>query len=179
VRCQHTLRLSGVIGRAGRRIFPTPAESPNGTLASRVGPSLSTPTSMYPRENEYLLRCLRSTRAWHSRFRGADLARDRNWLQRMGWQYIMRALVPIIPLARSLERSAGDLLWLLTAPDVRHLSGSYVDGRSKQPGSPESRDQAKIARGMEVANRLISDRLTARSAPPRIQIRELCFVQSA
>jgi NAD(P)-dependent dehydrogenase (short-subunit alcohol dehydrogenase family) len=92
---------------------------------------------------------------------GTNLARDRDWPQRMGWQYIMRALVPIIPLARSLERSAGDLLWLLTAPDVRRLSGSYIDGRSKQPGSPESRDQAKIAHAMEVANQLISDRLTA------------------
>jgi NAD(P)-dependent dehydrogenase (short-subunit alcohol dehydrogenase family) len=95
---------------------------------------------------------------------GTDLARDRNWLQRMGWQYIMPALLPIIPLARSLERSAGDLLWLLTAPDVRRLSGSYIDGRSTQPGSPESRDQAKIARAMEVANLLISDRLSAQGA---------------
>src|SRR5262245_18364286 len=92
---------------------------------------------------------------------GTDLARDRNWLQQMGWQFIMPALLPIIPLARSLERSAGDLLWLLTAPDVRRLSGSYIDGRSTQPGSAESRDQAKIARAIEVANLLISDRLSA------------------
>jgi NAD(P)-dependent dehydrogenase (short-subunit alcohol dehydrogenase family) len=95
---------------------------------------------------------------------GTDLARDRNWLQQMGWQYIMPALLPIIPLARSLERSAGDLLWLLTAPNVRRLSGSYIDGRLTQPGSPESRDQAKIARAMEVANLLISDRLSAQGA---------------
>ena len=67
VRCQHTLRLSGVIGRAGRRIFSRrPRRAPMAPPASRVGPSLSTQTRMYPRGNEYLLHCLRSIRAWHA-----------------------------------------------------------------------------------------------------------------
>ena len=40
---------------------------------------------------------------------GTELARDRNWLQRVGWKYIMPALVPILPGVRSVEHSSSDL----------------------------------------------------------------------
>jgi NAD(P)-dependent dehydrogenase (short-subunit alcohol dehydrogenase family) len=90
---------------------------------------------------------------------GTELARDRNWLQRLGWKYIMPALAPVLPGARSLTRSSSDLFWLLTEADAKPLSGSYVDGRRPQPGSEESRDRAKIARTIEVATCLINERL--------------------
>jgi hypothetical protein len=41
------------------------------------------------------------------------------------------------------------------------MTGSYVDGREVQPGSRESRDWVKIARTMDVARLLISERLNA------------------
>ena len=49
-----------------------------------------------------------------------------------------------------------DLLWLMTEADGRCLSGHYVDGRVAQPGSEESRDEAKIARVVEVGHALLA-----------------------
>jgi NAD(P)-dependent dehydrogenase (short-subunit alcohol dehydrogenase family) len=90
---------------------------------------------------------------------GTEIARGRNVLQQLGWKYLMPALTPVLPGARSIERSSSDLLWLLTTADAQSLSGSYVDGRTKQPGSSESRDRAKIERAMQVAKLLIDERL--------------------
>jgi NAD(P)-dependent dehydrogenase (short-subunit alcohol dehydrogenase family) len=86
---------------------------------------------------------------------GTDLGRDRNWLQQLGFKYVLPVLAPIVPGARLLGRSAGDLLWLLTEADAQGLSGQYVDGRTPQPGSRESSDPAKIARAIEVAHALL------------------------
>jgi len=87
---------------------------------------------------------------------GTDIGRDRNWLQQLGWKYLMPLLVPILPGARGLGRSAGDLLWLISEADTVHLSGQYVDGRVTRPGSGESRDPAKIMRAVEVAREIIA-----------------------
>lgn len=87
---------------------------------------------------------------------GTELGRDRNWLQKLGWKYVMPALAPILPGARSLAQSSSDLLWLLTEADALALSGQYVDGRVPRPGSAESRDAAKIARSIEFAHTLVS-----------------------
>jgi NAD(P)-dependent dehydrogenase (short-subunit alcohol dehydrogenase family) len=87
---------------------------------------------------------------------GTEIGRDRNWLQRLGWKYLMPVLAPILPGARSLGRSAGDLLWLLTEADASGLSGGYIDGRTLQPGSEESRDPAKIARAIEAGKALLA-----------------------
>src|SRR5215468_1875586 len=97
---------------------------------------------------------------------GTEIARDRNWLQQLGWKHVMPAFAPILPGARSLEQSSSDLLWLLTEADVQSISGSYVDGREVQPGSKDSRDWSKIARAMEVARSLISKRLQANQRTP-------------
>ena len=86
---------------------------------------------------------------------GTEIGRDRNWLQQLGWKYVMPALAPILPGARALEQSASDLLWLLTEADAQSLSGQYVDGRLSQPGSKELRDRVKIGRAVEVANALV------------------------
>jgi NAD(P)-dependent dehydrogenase (short-subunit alcohol dehydrogenase family) len=91
---------------------------------------------------------------------GTEIGRDRNWLQQLGWKYVMPALTPILPGARLLAHSAGDLLWLLTEADARGLSGQYVDGRTVRPGSQESRDPVKIARAMEVARTLLALKLS-------------------
>jgi NAD(P)-dependent dehydrogenase (short-subunit alcohol dehydrogenase family) len=86
---------------------------------------------------------------------GTEIGRDRNWLQRLGWKYIMPGLAPILPGARSISRSASDLLWLVTEADALALSGQYIDGRVPQPGSEESRDAVKIARTVEVGHILL------------------------
>ena len=61
----------------------------------------------------------------------------------------MALLAPILPGARGLGRSAGDLVWLIAEADVAPLSGQYVDGRVPRPGSRESHDPAKITRAVE------------------------------
>jgi NAD(P)-dependent dehydrogenase (short-subunit alcohol dehydrogenase family) len=86
---------------------------------------------------------------------GTEIGRDRNWLQRLGWKYIMPLLAPVLPGARSLRQSASDLLWLVTEVDARSLSGQYIDGRVPRPGSSESRDAVKIARAVEIAHTLL------------------------
>jgi NAD(P)-dependent dehydrogenase (short-subunit alcohol dehydrogenase family) len=85
---------------------------------------------------------------------GTEIARDRNKLQQLGWKYVMPLLTPLLPGTRSLKKSASDLVWLMTEADGRRLSGHYVDGRVAQPGSAESRDEAKIARVVEVGHSL-------------------------
>src|SRR5262245_10829739 len=90
---------------------------------------------------------------------GTEIARDRNWMQRLGWKYVMPLLSPILPGTRSLRQSATDLLWLLTEADTQSMSGTYVDGRQMRHGSLESWDRAKIARSVEVAKLLINERL--------------------
>lgn len=87
---------------------------------------------------------------------GTGIGRDRNWLQQLAWKHVLPALAPILPGARALAQSASDLLWLLIGADAPLLSGQYVDGRVPRPGSTESRDPAKIARAMEVAQALVS-----------------------
>ena len=54
---------------------------------------------------------------------GTEIGRDRTWLQQLGWKYVMPLLAPILPGARGLGRSAGDLVWLITEADVAQLSG--------------------------------------------------------
>jgi hypothetical protein len=87
---------------------------------------------------------------------GTEIARDRNSLQQLGWKYILPLLTPLLPGARSLKRSASDLLWVMTEAEGQCLSGQYVDGRVAQPGSAESRDEAKIARVVEVGHSLLA-----------------------
>ncbi len=90
-----------------------------------------------------------------------NIARDRNFLQILGWKYIMPALTPILPGVRSMTQSSGDLLWLLTQADATALTGQYVDGRIVQPGSVNSRDRVKIERTMLVSRELIAAKIGA------------------
>lgn len=92
---------------------------------------------------------------------GTDIARERHPLQILGWKYLMPALAPILPGARSLARSAGDLLWLVTEADATRLHGQYVNGRRVEPGSDESRDVEKIAETVATSRALIARALAA------------------
>ncbi len=87
---------------------------------------------------------------------GTDIARERNVLQILAWKYLLPALAPILPGARSLSRTAGDLLWLVTEADAEALRGQYIDGRTINPGSDESRDAAKIESVVATSRGLIA-----------------------
>lgn len=87
---------------------------------------------------------------------GTDIARERNIFQILAWKYLLPALAPILPGARSLSRTAGDLLWLVTEADAEALRGAYVDGRTVEPGSEESRDAAKIEAVVSTSRGLIA-----------------------
>ena len=97
---------------------------------------------------------------------GTDIARERHPLQVLGWKYLMPLLVPILPGARSLERSAGDLLWLVTTADGAALNGHYVNGRQIEPGSDESRDLNKISAVVTFSRTLIAQHLSEPAVTP-------------
>ena len=88
---------------------------------------------------------------------GTGIARERNVLQILGWRYILPLLAPLLPGARSIDRSAGDLLWLATEADATALHGQYVNGRAPEPGSADSRDIAKIDSVMTLSHRLLGE----------------------
>lgn len=95
---------------------------------------------------------------------GTEIARERNFLQVLGWKYIMPILAPILPGARSMAHSAGDLIWIATEADGAAIHGQFVDGRVVQPGSEESRDDAKIARVIEVSRHILAQKLPSIAA---------------
>ncbi len=95
---------------------------------------------------------------------GTDIARERNMLQILLWKHLLPTLTPILPGARSLNRSAGDLLWLVTKADAEALRGQYVDGRTVQPGSDESRDTKKIEAIASYSRALIARHLAVSSS---------------
>lgn len=90
---------------------------------------------------------------------GTDIARERNIFQILSWKYLLPALAPILPGARSIGRSAGDLLWLVTEADAEALRGEYVDGRTVHASSAESRDQTKIEAVAGISRALIARHL--------------------
>ena len=75
------------------------------------------------------------------------------------WRTVLPVFVPVLPGVRSLARSSGDLAWLLTNKQFQSVSGSFFDGRRPSPGSPDSRDKAKISRLMDVSRSLIDQTL--------------------
>ncbi len=93
---------------------------------------------------------------------GTEIARDRNFLQLLGWKYVMPMLAPVLPWVRSIDQSAGDLAWLITQAPASILSGQYVDGREVAAGSADSRDATKIARVMAVSRQLLDAKKSAK-----------------
>lgn len=95
---------------------------------------------------------------------GTDIARERNFLQIFGWKFIMPILAPILPGVRSIRKSGGDLLWWIAEADMAKVSGQYVNGRTPEPGSAESRDPEKITSLIDVSQKLLRKHLA--DAPP-------------
>jgi NAD(P)-dependent dehydrogenase (short-subunit alcohol dehydrogenase family) len=98
---------------------------------------------------------------------GTDIARGRNVLQQWLWKYVLPLAAPILPGMRSMERSASDLVWLLTQADTSGHGGAYINGTREEPGSAESRDASKIARMRAVSERLIAQARSQRQVRTR------------
>ncbi len=88
---------------------------------------------------------------------GTDIARGRNAVQQWLWKTVLPLVAPVVPGMRSMERSASDLVWLLTAADTFGHGGAYINGTRQEPGSDDSRDPSKIARMRAVSERLIAE----------------------
>lgn len=99
---------------------------------------------------------------------GTDIARERNVLQILGWKYVMPLLAPLLPGARTMARSAGDLLWLTTDADLAALHGQYVNGRTPEPGSADSRDRHKIDSVMTLSHHLLAEQLAGHGREPAL-----------
>ena len=94
---------------------------------------------------------------------GTDIARDRGWLLHHGWKYVIPALAGVLPGTRSIETSANDLVWLATDELPCDISGCYVNGRRREPGSVESSDPEKIKRLIEVSRQICRERCSLRA----------------
>jgi NAD(P)-dependent dehydrogenase (short-subunit alcohol dehydrogenase family) len=90
---------------------------------------------------------------------GTEIVRHRDALQKFLWRHVAPVLAPIIPGMRHIDRSAGDLTWLLCDAYLKPASGSYFDGRRPVPGSKDSRDPDKIEQVMRVSRELIAKAL--------------------
>lgn len=58
------------------------------------------------------------------------------------------------PGAQSVTRSAADLAWLMTSPEVSEVTGAYFSGRRRHSSSKESYDQARATELWEVSTEL-------------------------
>jgi protochlorophyllide reductase len=59
---------------------------------------------------------------------GTALARDRNWLERLAWNTIMRAM----PGTSSARRSGRALAWIATTPSLAGTTDRYFDHRRRE-----------------------------------------------
>ena len=65
---------------------------------------------------------------------GTDIARERDILQHIMWRWLLPVLTPVLPGARSLARSSGDLAWLITEAQFQRISGSLFRWAAAQSG---------------------------------------------
>jgi NAD(P)-dependent dehydrogenase (short-subunit alcohol dehydrogenase family) len=83
---------------------------------------------------------------------------DRDWPQwtQFGYHAMAPVLVRLLPGARSVDRSAADLAWLMSAPEVARVTGGYFSGRRRHSSSAESYDRLRAAELWEVSAQLVA-----------------------
>ena len=69
------------------------------------------------------------------------------------------------PVARSPEKGAETLVWLVTAPHVANVSGVYFFDQEQTPPSPEAQDTDTARRLWEISERQCA--ILRRNAEPR------------
>lgn len=84
---------------------------------------------------------------------------DRDWPQwtRRIYHAMAPALIKLLPGARSVDSSAADLAWLVSAPEVAEVTGGYFSGRRRHSSSPESYDRLRAAELWEVSAQLVAE----------------------
>ncbi|MTE12553.1 SDR family NAD(P)-dependent oxidoreductase [Nocardia aurantiaca] len=82
---------------------------------------------------------------------------------RIGFRLLAPLLIRVMPIARTVTRSAADLARLATAPELADVTGKYFTGAAEVPSAPESYDQDRAAELWRVSEDLIA---TARRVPP-------------
>jgi len=82
---------------------------------------------------------------------------DRDYPRRIQRLYdrLTPLLVRLVPGARTVSRSAADLAWLVTAPQVAGVSGAYFVGRRRRTSSKESYDRTRAAELWTASTRLV------------------------
>lgn len=87
---------------------------------------------------------------------GTEIVRHRDMLQKFLWRHVAPVLAPVVPGMRHINRSAGDLAWLLCDAYLKPATGSYFDGRRPVPGSKDSRSPEKIQQVMRISRELVA-----------------------
>jgi NAD(P)-dependent dehydrogenase (short-subunit alcohol dehydrogenase family) len=85
---------------------------------------------------------------------------DRDWPPRIQWLYgrLAPLVMCAVPGARSVDTSAADLAWLVTAPELADVTGSYFVGKRRRASSKESYDRARAAELWAVSEGLVAAR---------------------
>jgi light-dependent protochlorophyllide reductase len=73
---------------------------------------------------------------------GTGLARDHGIVERLLWDWFL-PLFRVLPGVKSAETSGSDLAWLVTAPELKGVSGRYVEGRTAVRSADVSYDEKK------------------------------------
>ncbi|PXX55556.1 protochlorophyllide reductase [Nocardia tenerifensis] len=74
---------------------------------------------------------------------------------RQGYRLMAPLIRWLVPVARPLHRSAGDLAWLATAPELAQTTRRYFTGRDELPSAAESYDRERAGELWEVSERLV------------------------
>ncbi|WP_330181566.1 SDR family NAD(P)-dependent oxidoreductase [Nocardia sp. NBC_01503] len=82
---------------------------------------------------------------------------------RIGFRLLAPVLIRVMPIARTVTRSAADLAWLVTAPELADTTGKYFTGAAQVPSAPESYDEGRAAELWQVSTELVQ---AARRVPP-------------
>ncbi|MFE3028785.1 SDR family NAD(P)-dependent oxidoreductase [Nocardia tengchongensis] len=82
---------------------------------------------------------------------------------RIGFRFLAPVLIRIMPIARTVAKSAADLAWLATGPELAGTTGKYFTGAAEVPSAPESYDPERAAELWQVSDELVR---TARQIPP-------------
>lgn len=87
---------------------------------------------------------------------GTGLGRSARGMTRLMWYHVMPLMTRLFGFGRTLERSASDLAFLATAPELAGVTGTYFSGRAQVESSTDSRDRAKAADLWETSLRLVA-----------------------
>lgn len=82
---------------------------------------------------------------------------------RIGFRLLAPVLIRLMPIARTVTRSAADLAWLVTEPELADTTGKYFTGAAQVPSAPESYDPDRAAELWQVSEELVG---AARRVPP-------------